>query len=82
MDALPSADGDKALRRQQERLRSIIRQYTDVAELTPSLLFELMERIEVGQGTYEKTDKGRVKRQKIVIYFRFLSEPYEADWIQ
>ena len=82
MDALPSADGDKALRRQQERLRSIIRQYTDVAELTPSLLFELIERIEVGQGTYEKADKGRVKRQKIVIYFRFLPEPYEADWIQ
>lgn len=82
MDALPSADEDKALRRQQQRLRSIIRQYTDVAELTPSLLFELIERIEVGQGTYEKTDKGRVKRQKIVIYFRFLPEPYEADWTQ
>lgn len=82
IDALPSADGDKALRRQQERLRSIIRRYTNVEELTPSLLFELIERIEVGQGTYEKTDKGRVKRQKIVIHFRFLPEPYEADWTQ
>lgn len=82
VDALPSADGDKALRRQQERLRSIIRQYTDVAALTPSLLLELIEQIEVGQGTYEKVGKGRVKRQKIVIYFRFLPEPYETDWTQ
>lgn len=82
MDALLSADGDKTLKKQQECLRAIIHRYTDVDELTPSLLFELIERIEVGQGTYEKTGKGRVKRQKIVIHFRFLPEPCQIDWIE
>ena len=56
--------------------------YTDVEELTPSLLFELIERIEVGQGTYEKTEKGKVKRQKVIIHFRFLPVPCEIDWIE
>ena len=30
----------------------------------------------------EKTEKGRVKRQKIVIHFRFLPEPYEIEWTE
>ena len=74
--------GAQSLQRLQERLRTIIRRYTDVEELTPSLLFELIERIEVGQGTYEKTEKGKVKRQKVVIHFRFLPEPCKIDWIE
>lgn len=82
IDALQPDSGAESLHWLQERLRAIIGRYTDVEELTPSLLFELIERIEVGQGTYEKTGKGRVKRQKIVIYFRFLSVPYEIDWIE
>lgn len=82
IDALQPDSGVQSLQQQQERLRTIIRRYTNVEELTPSLLFELIERIEVGQGTYEKTDKGRVKRQKIVIHFRFLPEPYATDWNQ
>ncbi len=82
IDALQPDSGVQSLQQQQERLRTIIRRYTNVEELTLSLLFELIERIEVGQGTYEKTDKGRVKRQKIVIHFRFLPEPYATDWNQ
>ena len=82
MDALQPDTDEDSLRQQQERLRAIIRRYQDIDELTPSLLFELIERIEVGQGTYEKTEKGRVKRQKIVIYFRFLPEPCEIEWIE
>ena len=82
MDALQPDSGEDSLRQQQERLRAIIRRYQDIDELTPSLLFELIERIEVGQGTYEKSEKGRVKRQIIVIHFRFLPEPYEIEWTE
>lgn len=82
MDALLSANEDKTLQKRQEHLRAIILRYTHVDELTPSLLFELIERIEVGQGTYEKTEKGKVKRQKVIIHFRFLPAPCEIDWIE
>lgn len=82
IDALRPDSGVQSLQWLQERLRAIIRRYTDVDELTPSLLFELIERIEVGQGTYEKTEKSKVKRQKIVIHFRFLPEPCAIDWIE
>ena len=82
MDALQPDTDEDSLRQQQERLRAIIRRYQDIDELTPSLLFELIERIEVGQSAYEKTEKGRVKRQKIAIYFRFLPEPCEIEWTE
>lgn len=82
MDALLSVNEDKTLQKQQEHLQAIILRYTHVDELPPSLLFELIERIEVGQGTYEKTEKGRMKRQKVIIHFRFLTAPYEIDWVE
>lgn len=82
IDALQPDTGIGNLQRQQERLRAIIRRYTAIDELTPPLLFELIGRIEVGQGTYEKTEKGRARRQKITIYFRFLSGPCETVWIE
>lgn len=82
MDALLSANEDKTLQKQQEHLRAIILRYIHVDELTPFLLFELIERIEVGQGTYEKTEKGKVKRQKVIIHFRFLPAPCEIDWVE
>ena len=82
MDALQPDTDEDSLRQQQERLRAIIRRYQDIDELTPSLLFELIERIEVGQGTYEQTEKGKGKRQKIVIHFRFLPEPCEIEWTE
>ena len=70
------------IRDRQEHLRALIRQYKDIDELTPPLLFELIGRIEVGQGTYEKTERGRAKRQKLSISFRFLPEPCEVEWIE
>lgn len=82
IEALQPDDEVKSLRRLQERLWTLIHRYTDVEELTPSLLFELIERIEVGQGTYKKTEKGKMKRQKVIIHFRFLPAPCEIDWIE
>lgn len=82
LDALPSTAGESALQQQQERLRAIIGRYTDVQELTPPLLFELIGRIEVGQGSYDRRDGRRVKRQRIVVHFRFLSEPHAIDWTE
>ena len=54
IDTLQPDSGAENLQRLQERLWAIIRRYTDVEELTPSLLFELIDRIEVGQGYIRK----------------------------
>ena len=81
IDALQPDTGEDSLRR-QDRLRAIIYRYQDIDALTSPLLFELIERIEVGQGTYEKTGKSKVKRQKVVIRFRFLPEPCEIEWME
>ena len=51
IDALQPDSGVQSLQQLQQRLRTIIRRYTDVDELTPALLLELIGRIEVGQGT-------------------------------
>lgn len=80
ISAMEAGGGADNLRAQQERLRVVIHRYTDIDELTPALLFELIERIEIGQGTYEKTAEGKIKRQRITIKFRFLPEAYEIDW--
>lgn len=44
-------------------------------ELTKPLLHKLVERIEVGQGVYEKDEDGNPKKhQKIRIFYRFIGE--------
>ncbi|WP_442985538.1 recombinase family protein [Sedimentibacter sp. MB31-C6] len=50
----------------------LIQDYTEIKELTPELLYKVIDYIEIGQGHYEKTDKGKVKKQSIKIYYRFI----------
>lgn len=69
------------LRRRQAHLHRIIERYADIQTLTPSLLFELIARIEVGQGTYVQTASGKCRKQHLSITFRFLPEAYETDII-
>lgn len=75
LDALPGpadgADREEAL----ARLAELVEQSGAPAQLTAGLLFALVDRIEVGQGRYEQTEHGRVKRQEITIYFRFAHQP-------
>jgi len=48
--------------------------------LTKAILFSLIDRIEIGQGSYETTALGRIRRQKITIYLRFSSAPIEKEY--
>ncbi len=56
-------------------LKRALKQYLEPPELTPSLLYRLIDRIEIGQGEYQKTEHGRVKRQHVTLYFRFDGTP-------
>lgn len=58
----------------REKLDRLLRQLTDVTEITPGLLFKLIDHIEIGQGHYEKGECGRVKHQTIKIFYRFRTE--------
>lgn len=57
-----------------DRLKRAVERYTEIQELTADLLFDLIDRIEVGQGRYEQTDHGKVKHQQVTIWFRFLTQ--------
>jgi hypothetical protein len=48
-----------------------VREHTDEHGLSQDLLFRLIDRIEIGQGSYVRTAQGRVKRQTIRIHVRF-----------
>lgn len=59
----------------------LVDEYTDIKELDQDLLFRLIDRIEVSQGYYTKPKKGKIKHQKISIYFRFINKPYIAKYV-
>lgn len=58
----------------REKLDKLLCQFTDVIELTPKLLFKLIDHIEIGQGHYEKGAHGRVKHQTVKIFYRFQTQ--------
>ena len=58
----------------REKLDKLLRQLTDVTELTPKLLFKLIDHIEISQGRYEKGEHGRMKHQTVKIFYRFQTE--------
>ena len=71
------AEKDAPVQSQQashEKLDRMLRQITDITELTPGLLFKLIDHIEIGQGHYEKGEHGKVKHQAVRIYYRFQTE--------
>ena len=51
-----------------ERWADIIRQYTEITALDESILFELVDRIEVG----EPERRGRVRIQDVKIRYRYV----------
>ena len=51
-----------------ERFARIVRQYTDITELTPEMLNELIERIVVHECEYESGERA----QKIDVYYNFV----------
>lgn len=54
--------------RNKENFISAVRKFMEMKELTPALLHELIERIEV----YETEGTGKNRTQRIIIYYRFV----------
>lgn len=61
-------------RASREKLDEMLRQITEIKELTPDLLFRFIDHIEIGQGYYEQGEHGRVKHQMVKIFYRFQTE--------
>ena len=82
MAALQSekATWEPSLQETREKLDKLLRQITDVAELTPKLLFKLVDHIEIGQGHYEKGEHGKVKHQTVKIFYRFQTQPAVKEY--
>ena len=69
-----------APRQTYEQFYKLVKEYTDVEALDPELLFKLIEKIEIGQGFYQKTETGRVKVQTVKIWFRFMTKEREYQY--
>ena len=70
-----NAAPEPSLQEAREKLDKLLRQITDVTELTPKLLFKLVDHIEIGQGYYERGEHGKVKHQTVKIFYRFQTQP-------
>lgn len=70
-----NAAPEPSLQEAREKLDKLLRQITDVTELTPKLLFKLVDHIEIGQGHYERGEHGKVKHQTVKIFYRFQAQP-------
>lgn len=62
------------------KLKRLLDSYTHPAELTPELLYRLVDHIEIGQGSYHKTEAGKYRQQTVKIYFRFRGSPYTRTY--
>ena len=67
-------------RQAYEQFYKLVKEYTDVKALDPELLFKLIEKIEIGQGFYQKTKTGQVKVQTVKIWFRFMTKEREYQY--
>ena len=65
----------------REKLSMLLNQIIEVQELTPKMLFKLIDHIEVEQGYFEKTDKGRIKHQRIRIFYRFQTKATIREYV-
>ena len=52
------------------KLKAKIEEYTNIKELSPELLYRLIDHINISQGGYVKTDNSRIKKQEITIFLR------------
>ena len=50
----------------------LIEEFDDINELTSELLYKVIDHIEISQGYYEKTKNGKIKKQSIKIFYRFI----------
>lgn len=64
----------------RSRLKAMFHDCVSPTELNSSLLHRLISRIDVYQGEYIKTEKGKVKHQTIKIYFKFSGKPVEKTY--
>ena len=59
----------------QKRFIKAVRKFLKIDKLTPALISELIDRIEV----YEAQGKGKARMQRVVIFYRFVGEFYSSD---
>ena len=64
----------------REKLSGLLDEIINMAELTPNVLFRLIDHIEITQGHYEQTAQGRIKRQRVKIFYRFKTEDAEREY--
>ena len=68
------------LKKSLEQFRNLVEKYSEIKSLNQELLFKFIDRIEVEQGHFEKTENGKIKHQKLNIYYRFIGKPMIKEY--
>ena len=64
----------------REKTGRLLDEIINMAELTPDMLYKLIDRIEIAQGYCEQPAQGRIKRQSVKIFYRFKTEDAEREY--
>lgn len=75
LSALERTEPQAEEQTRQAALRACLARCIECKALSRTMLDTLVERIEVGQGWYIKTEQGREKRQQLRLFLRFASAP-------
>jgi len=75
-----SAENQLSQQESYNKFLKILEDFEQIDILTQDILFKLIDRIEVCQGHYEKTEHGKVKHQIVKIYYRFIGKETRKEY--
>ncbi|MDD3693232.1 MAG: recombinase family protein [Oscillospiraceae bacterium] len=62
------------------KLKKLLDKIINPTVLSSELIYRLIDHIEIGQGTYQKTNSQKIKKQSIKIFFRFSGTPVTGTY--
>ena len=62
------------------KLKKLLDKIINPTVLSSELIYRLIDHIEIGQGTYQKTNSQIINKQSIIIFFRFSGTPVTGTY--
>ncbi|MCQ4636962.1 recombinase family protein [Anaerovorax odorimutans] len=80
LQSYETQNSQEAKTRLLSEMKATLEEYINITELTPEILYRFIDRIEISQGYYEKTQQGKVKHQSVKIRFTFKGQSIMKEY--